>query len=55
MATCDIPGAFMQANINVVIHVKLKGPLATLLARVDPEKYTKYIAVKNKKKEVMYI
>ena len=54
VATCDIPGAFMQANIDKVIHVKLEGPLATLLTRVDPEKYTKYLAVKNRK-EVMYV
>ena len=44
----------MQANIDEVIHVKLEGPLAMLLTRVDPEKYTKYVTVENGK-EVMYI
>jgi hypothetical protein len=28
--TCDIPGAFMQADINEVLHVRLEGPLAQL-------------------------
>ena len=44
----------MQANINEIIHVKLEGPLAMLLTRVDPEKYTKYVTVENGK-EVMYV
>ena len=54
VATCDIPGAFMQADINEIIHIKLEGLLATLLTKVDPEKYTKYIMIKNRK-EVMYV
>ena len=54
VATCDIPGAFMQADINDIIHIKLEGLLATLLTKVDPEKYTKYITIKNGK-EVMYV
>ena len=28
VVTCDIPGAFMQVNIDEVIHIKLEGPLA---------------------------
>ena len=54
VATCDIPGAFMQADMDEVIHVRLAGPLATLLARVDPESYEKYIAYE-KGKPVIYI
>ena len=54
VATCNISGAFMQADIDEIIHVKLEGPLATLLTRVDPEKYSKCITIKNGKK-VMYI
>ena len=52
VATCDISGAFMQADIDEVIHIKLEGPLVMLLTRVDPEKYTKYVTVENGK-EVM--
>ena len=54
VATCDIQGAFMQADIDEITHVKLKGPLATFLTKVDPEKYTKYIMIENGK-EVMYV
>jgi hypothetical protein len=32
VTTTDIPGAFMQTDIDEVIHVRLEGPLATLLA-----------------------
>jgi hypothetical protein len=34
--TCDIPGAFMQADVDEVVHVRLLGPLAALLEKVDP-------------------
>ena len=54
VATCDIPRAFMQVDIDEVFHLKLKGPLATLLTRVDLEKCMKYLLVENGK-EVMYV
>ena len=54
VATCDIPRAFMQSDINEVIHVKLEGPLATLLTRVDSTKYCKFLTTKNGKKASMY-
>jgi hypothetical protein len=52
VVTCDIPGAFMQANINEVLHIKLEGPLAKLLTKVDPELYTKFLS-KEGTKDVM--
>ena len=42
VATIDIPGAFMQTDIDELTHVKLTGPLALLMVRVDP-KYGKFI------------
>jgi len=36
VATCDIPNAFMQTDIDELIHIKLEGPIADLLIRVDP-------------------
>jgi hypothetical protein len=33
--TCDIPGAFMQVNVDEVVHVRLSGALATLLENVE--------------------
>ena len=52
--TCDVPGAFMQADIDEIVHVKLEGPLADLLAKVDPKLYTEYL-VTEKGKSVMYV
>jgi hypothetical protein len=37
VVTAGIPGAFMQANMDEVIHMKLEGPLARLLLRVNPK------------------
>jgi hypothetical protein len=44
VVTCDTPGAFMQADINKVLHVCLEGPLAQLLTKVDPDLYTKFLS-----------
>lgn len=40
--TCDIPGAFMQADMDELIHVKLEGELAKLLVKLDPT-YEQYM------------
>ena len=36
MITCDIPGAFMQVDMDELVHVKLKGKVTKLLIKVDP-------------------
>jgi hypothetical protein len=54
VVTCDIPGAFMQADIDKILHVRLEGPLAQLLTKVDPELYTKFISKENGN-DVMYV
>jgi hypothetical protein len=42
--TADIPGAFMQVDMDEVLHMKLvEGSLAKLLTKVDPKLYGKYI------------
>jgi hypothetical protein len=33
--TCDVPGAFVQVDVDETVHVRLEGPLAELLAKVD--------------------
>ena len=43
----DIPGAFIQADIDEVIHVKLVGELADLLCKVDPT-YQQFITYEGK-------
>ena len=52
--TIDIPGAFMHADIDELIHVRLEGPMAELLTRVDPDKYQAYMVEENNKK-VIYV
>ena len=38
VVTCDVPGAFMQTDIDEEIHVRLEGEMAELLASVDSKK-----------------
>ena len=51
VATLDIPGAFMQADIDELIHVKLVGELADLLCKVDPS-YHQFITYEGKQKVI---
>ena len=52
--TIDVPGAFMQADIDELVHVKFEGELAELLVKVDPKTYRKYVAEERGKK-VIYV
>jgi hypothetical protein len=52
--TTDIPGAFLQTDVDELIHLQLEGPLFTLLTKVDPILYKKYI-VNEKGKPVLYV
>jgi hypothetical protein len=36
-ARADIPGAFMQTDMNGTVHMMLEGEMAELLARLDPK------------------
>jgi hypothetical protein len=42
VATVDVPGAFMQVNMDEVIHMRLEGMMAELLIKISPETYGKY-------------
>ena len=33
IVTCDVPGAFMHSDINKLVHLKLEGEIAELLAK----------------------
>jgi hypothetical protein len=54
VATVDIPGAFMQADMDDVVHMKLEGKMAELLVRIDPKLYRKHIQVQ-RGKQVLYV
>ena len=54
VATLNIPGAFMQADIDEVVHIKFEGEIAKMLVKMDPKLYRKY--VKNERgKTVFYV
>jgi hypothetical protein len=55
VVTTDIPGAFMQTDVDEVTHVRLEGPLASLLAKVDPNLYEKYLECDKKGKPIMHV
>ena len=54
VATVDIPGAFMQADMDELVHMRLDGKMAELLVRVDPSLYEKYVVYENGK-PVLYV
>jgi hypothetical protein len=43
VVTIDIPGAFMQCDIDELIFVKLEGTMALLLVKMDPIKYKPFL------------
>ena len=49
---CDIPGAFMQADIDEIVHLRLDGPILSALLRIDPS-YAKFV-VTERGKPVLY-
>jgi hypothetical protein len=54
VATVDIPGAFMQEDIDEVVHVRFEGEIAEMLVRMDPQLYRKYFRDENDK-AVLYV
>ena len=50
----DVPGAFMQAEIDELVHVRFTGAMVTLLLEIDYEMYNDYIVVE-KGEQVMYM
>ena len=53
-ATVDIPGSFMQADMDELVHMRLEGTMAKLLIKLDPKLYRKYVKTVNGKK-VLYV
>jgi hypothetical protein len=54
VATCDIPGAFMQSDMKGKVVMKLEGVMAEAILKIDPKQYTKYV-VKENGKDVIYV
>jgi len=49
VATADIHGAFLKADIISNVHVKLEGKIAEPLAKTDPKAYDNFIHMENGK------
>jgi hypothetical protein len=55
IATCDIPGAFvMHADMDEVVHIRIDGPMAKLLVKIDPKLYEPYLTYEHGK-PVIYV
>jgi hypothetical protein len=54
VATANVPGAFMQVEMDEVVHVRLEGVMVDLLTELDPKKYEPCVITQNEKK-VLYV
>jgi hypothetical protein len=54
VATVDIPGAFLHADMDNLVHMKFEGKMAELLVKLDPKLYRKFVQVE-KGKNVLYV
>ena len=43
IATVDIHGAFKQADMDEIVHVRFEGAMTELLVKLDPKLHRKYI------------
>jgi len=57
VATIDIPGAFMPADMDdILVHMKLEGTMAELLVCINPKMYcTKHVQVEQGGKPILYV
>jgi hypothetical protein len=49
VATCDIPGAFMQSDMKGKVIMKLEGVMAEVIIKIDTKLYSKYVKKENGK------
>jgi len=54
VAVFDIPGAFMQADMDELVHIRFTGQMVELLLEIDQEMYKPCIVLERGKK-VMYV
>ena len=54
VAVLDVPGAFMQADIDELVHVRFTGEMVKMLLHIDKEMYGEYV-VMEKGEQVMYM
>jgi hypothetical protein len=54
VAIADVPGAFMQVDMDEIVHVRFTGIMVEKLLEIDPEMYSPYVVYEGKQK-VMYV
>ena len=54
IVTIDIPGTFMQADMDELVHVKFEGKMVDRLVKLEPKLYCKYVLIK-KGKPILYV
>ena len=55
VVSCDIPGAFLHAELDEEVYMLLRGQLADLMVTVDPELYGPYVRKTAKGESIMYV
>lgn len=55
VAVIDIPGAFMQADMDEETYVKIQGKMAEILISLDPEYYEPYKCMENGKTHYLLV
>jgi hypothetical protein len=55
VVTCDIPGAFLHADLDEEVVMLLRGQLADLMVQVDPEQYGPYLTKTSKGESILYV
>jgi len=55
VAVIDLPGAFLNAEMDEVVHMVLRGKLAELMVKVAPQIYRKYVTLGNKRELMLYM
>jgi hypothetical protein len=54
VATCDIPGAFIQPEMEGDVIMKLEGVMTDVIIKIDPDKYEKHTVIE-RGKPVVYV
>lgn len=55
VATVDVPGAFMQVDMDELVHIVLKGTMAKLLLQVCPETYARFMTTDSRGQIALYL
>jgi hypothetical protein len=55
VVTCNIPGAFLHADLDKEVIMLLRGKLAGLMVQVNPELYGPYLQKSKKGESILYV